>query len=110
MFKLAVVSAAAVFALQLGSAGAASLGGAAPDTTPRGAFVLVAGKKAFGTIPANCTIDPFKTPKVYVCCDGPDNCKEYPIDHDFPVVRQFHLQQVKPLQSQPLTADPGVSQ
>jgi hypothetical protein len=107
MFKLTVATAAAVLVFGL-AASAAPMAGA-PDAPADGAMIPAAAKKS-GVIPANCTIDPWK--KVYVCCTSPDSCTEHPLDTDWPLSRQLrqHLQQVKPMQSPPLTADPSVSQ
>lgn len=101
MLKLMMATVAAAVTLQVAVAGAAPLYSVG-ERAPGSAIVLVAGKKN-GVIPANCTMDPYK--KVYVCCDGPNNCKEYPLDHDWPVVRQ-QLFKVTP-RLQPMTLQPA---
>lgn len=104
MVKLMVATAAAAFVFDLALASAAPLPG--PSQAPAAPMTTLAAAKRMGVIPANCTMDPYK--KVYRCCtDGV--CTEYPLDHDFPL--QQRLQQVRPLQTQPMILmQPGASQ
>ncbi|SRR5581483_3172838 len=91
---LNIPAAAAAVALAL-AAGAAKP--PVPQPADDGSLVLAAGKRS-DTIPANCTMDPFK--KVYRCCtrdaNGNVSCTETPY------AKNRQLQQVQPTQTNPL--------
>ncbi|MBX6320357.1 MAG: hypothetical protein IRY94_00860 [Rhodospirillaceae bacterium] len=99
-----IPAAAAAAAVALGLAGGAT--SPLPPAANGEGLVLAAGKRS-DTIPANCTMDPFK--KVYRCCtrdaNGNVSCTETPYG------KSLQLQQMQPMQTQPsLMQQPGAGQ
>ena len=97
MLKVMVATAAAAFLLGLAAASAVPFAGGPRPAVE--AAVILAEQKQGGTIPANCTMDPFK--KVYHCCthdaQGHITCTDTP----YGKTKQLQFQSVQPQQTQP---------